>query len=174
MATIIYLIIAISMIVIDQVSKNWAATVLLEGGPIELIRGVFALQYTENRGVAFSMLQDQRWVFIPISVIMTVVLIVMLFRSPMRQSKLFCISTSLVIAGAIGNLIDRVLLGYVIDFLYFSLIDFPIFNIADCCVVIGAILLFAYVLFGMKELEDMPLKSLLFGIEKKQKESDHG
>jgi len=174
MATVLYLIIAVSMIVIDQISKNWAATVLLEGGPIELIRGVFAFQYTENRGVAFSMLQDQRWVFIPVSVIMTVALIVMLLRSPMRKNTLFCISTSLVIAGALGNLIDRIFLGYVIDFLNFSLIDFPIFNVADCCVVIGAILLFVYVLFGMKELEEMPLCTLLFGIKKNQKESDHG
>lgn len=171
---ILYSIIAVALVVIDQVSKNWAATVLRNDGPIGLIPGVFEFHYTENRGVAFSMLQDQRWVFIPVSLLMTLALVLMLFRSPMRKSRLFCISTILVIAGAIGNLIDRIVLGYVVDFLYFSLIDFPIFNVADCCVVVGAVLLFVYLLFGAKEVEELPLCTLLFGIEKRPKESEHG
>lgn len=170
----LYLLLSVSMIVLDQVSKNWAITTLAKNGPIEWIPGVFSFHYTENRGVAFSMLQGQRWVFIPISILMTAFLLVMLFRSPMRQSKLFSISTSLVIAGAIGNLIDRIALGFVIDFLYFSLIDFPIFNIADCCVVIGAILLFFYCMFGMKDIEEMPFRTLLFGIHKKGSDNDRG
>lgn len=164
MSVFISLIISISFLILDQVTKHWAATELLVNGPVELWPGVFHFHYTENRGVAFSLLQDQRWVFIPISLLMTALIIVMLLRSPMRKSKLFCFASALVISGAIGNLIDRIHLGYVIDFLYFRLIDFPIFNIADCCVVIGAILLFTYVLFGMKNMEDMPLKTLFFGI----------
>ena len=174
MAIIPYFLIGFAMIILDQVSKNWAANFLMREGPLPIIPGVFELHYAENRGVAFSMLQDQRWVFIPLSVIMTVALIVLLARSPMRQSKLFSFATVLIISGAIGNLIDRILLGYVIDFLYFSLIDFPIFNVADCCVVVGAGLLFVYCIFGMKEVEEMPLRTLLLGIEKPQKESKHG
>ena len=104
---------------------------------------------------------------------LTVLLTVVLLRSPMRKSKLFCISTVLIIAGAIGNLIDRIVLGKVIDFFSFTLIDFPIFNFADCCVVIGAVLLFAYCLFGMKGMDDLPLCTLLFGIKTKPKESNH-
>lgn len=169
--TFIYLAIIVVLVVLDQLSKYWAAATLLQNGPIPLIEGVFELHYTENRGVAFSMLQDQRWVFIPVSIIMTVVLVVMLMRSPMRKNKWFCASIVLVIAGAIGNLIDRMLLGYVIDFLYFSLIDFPIFNVADCFVVVGAILLFVFVMFGMKEYEELPLRTLLLDIRKRHKRS---
>ncbi len=170
----LYTLLAVGLIILDQLSKYWASTVLLKEGFIEVIPGVFEFHYTQNRGVAFSMLQDQRWVFIPVSILMTLVLITMLIRSPMRRSKLFCISTILVIAGAIGNLIDRIVLGYVIDFLYFSLIDFPIFNFADCCVVIGAILLSVYMIFGSKDLENLPLRTLFLGINKKQEESTHG
>ncbi|MBR5475089.1 MAG: signal peptidase II [Lachnospiraceae bacterium] len=170
---VLYGILAVGLIILDQLSKYWASTTLLQEGFIEVIPGAFEFRYTENRGVAFSMLQDQRWVFIPVSILMTLVLIIMLMRSPMRQSKLFCISTILVIAGAIGNLIDRIVLGYVIDYLYFSLIDFPIFNFADCCVVVGAILLSAYMIFGAKNLENLPLRTLFLGINKKQEESTH-
>ena len=169
--TFLYLAIIIALVIMDQLSKYWAAATLLPNGPIPLIQDVFELHYTENRGVAFSMLQDQRWVFIPVSILMMVVLVVMLMRSPMRKNKWFCASIVLVIAGAIGNLIDRILLGYVIDFLYFSLIDFPIFNMADCFVVVGAILLFIFVMFGMKEYEELPLRTLLFDIRKRHKES---
>ena len=172
--TILSLSIIVSLIVLDQISKNWAATTLAVDGPITLIPNVFEFHYTENRGVAFSMLQDQRWIFIPVSLLMTVVLILMLRRSPMRKSKLFSASVLLIIAGAIGNLIDRILLGYVIDFLYFSLIDFPIFNVADCFVVIGAGLLFIFVMVGMKEYEELPLRTLLFNVHKPTKESHHG
>ena len=172
--TILSLSIIVALIVLDQISKYWAATTLAADGPIALIPNVFEFHYTENRGVAFSMLQDQRWIFIPVSLLMTVILILMLWRSPMRKSKLFSASVLLIIAGAIGNLIDRILLGYVIDFLYFSLIDFPIFNVADCFVVIGAGLLFLFVMFGMKEYEELPLRTLLFNVHKPTKESHHG
>lgn len=171
---IAYGLLALGLVILDQISKNWASATLFQKEFIEVIPGVFEFRYTQNRGVAFSMLQDQRWVFIPVSVLMTAVLILMLIRSPMRRSKLFCISTTLVIAGAVGNLIDRIVLGYVIDFLYFSLIDFPIFNFADCCVVIGAVLLCAYLIFGAKDLENLPLRTLFFGINKKQEESTYG
>ena len=163
--------IIVILILLDQASKYWASITLLQNGPISLIPNVFEFSYTENRGVAFSMLQDQRWIFIPVSLLMTVALILMLLRSPMRKNKLFCSSVILIIAGAIGNLIDRILLGYVIDFLYFSLIDFPVFNVADCFVVIGAGLLFIFTMFGMKEYEELPLRTLLFDIHKPHKES---
>jgi signal peptidase II len=116
------------------------------------------------------MLEGQRWVFIPITLFISGVLLIMMLRSPLRRYQLFNITCVLVLAGAIGNLIDRIAYGYVIDFLYFRLIDSPIFNFADCCVVIGAVLLFVFVLFVMKEDDEMPLRTLFFGIEKKSKE----
>ena len=71
-------------------------------------------------------------------------------------------------------MIDRIVYGYVVDFLYFKLIDFPIFNVADCFVVIGACLLFVFVLFVMKEDDDIPLRTLFLGIMKKEKVQKDG
>ena len=84
------------------------------------------------------------------------------------------ISVVLILSGAIGNLIDRIAYGYVVDFLYFKLINFPIFNVADCYVVIGACLMFLFVLFVYKEPEDLPIRTILLGIPKKKKEDTHG
>ena len=171
MITFISIISAILLIIIDQISKWWAATNLSNGTVIPVIRDYFVLQYTENRGVGFSLLQNQRWLFIPITLLITSVIIIMLFRSPLRRVPVFSCICTLLLAGAIGNLIDRIFLGYVIDFLYFKLIDFPIFNFADCCVVVGAFLLFPCVMFGGINIEDMPLRTLLFGIRKKENQN---
>ena len=169
------LLVFISLLVgIDQATKLWAAANLKDNSAIDVISGVFELQYTENRGVAFSMLQGQRWLFIPLTILVALVILVMMLRSPLRRYKLFSFTCVLILAGAIGNLIDRIVYGFVIDFLYFSLIDFPIFNFADCCVVVGAILLFIFILFGMKGEEDTPLRTLLFGIPVKKKENTDG
>ena len=148
----------------DQFTKHLAVVHLREQPPIVIWPDVFELQYCENPGVAFSLLENQRWIFIPLTVIIMLLVIVVMFRSPLCKHVLFRLSCVLIAAGGIGNLIDRIYLGYVIDFLYFKLIDFPIFNVADCCVVVGAIFLIFYLLFIFKE-EDAPLKTLLFGLK---------
>ena len=173
MICVLYAILAAILIVLDQLTKHWAVTALVQG-PIPVIDDVFEFQFHKNPGVAFSLLEGKQWLFVPISLLMTVLLIAILIRSPLHKSKFFCISIVMVISGAVGNLIDRIMLGYVVDFLYFKWIDFPIFNFADCCVVIGACLLFGYLLLGMRDVEDMPMRTLLFGIHTKSKESDHG
>lgn len=157
---------------IDQLTKWWASTVLLKEGFISVIPGVFEFRYCENTGVAFSLLENQQWFFIPLSLLVTVFILVVLFRSPMNRYKTFMVTCVLIIAGAIGNLVDRIAYGYVIDFLYFRLINFPIFNFADCCVSVGAVLLFVFVLFIYKDAEDLPLRTLLFNIRKKEKPHD--
>ena len=160
----------LALIGIDQLTKWWAVAELKGQPVIEVISGVFELDYTENPGVAFSMLVNQRWLFIPLSLLITGFFLVLLVRSPLRKSVWFNVICTLIVSGAIGNLIDRIVYGYVIDFLSFCLIDFPIFNFADCCVVVGAILMFIAVLFGMKKYEEMPLRTLLFNIPVKEKE----
>lgn len=173
--TVIALLSTLFLIVVDQLTKIWAVTQLhLSDRVISIVDGVFELRYAENPGVAFSMLEGQRWVFIPITVVFAVAIFIMMLRSPLRRYRLFHITCVLILAGAIGNLIDRIAYGYVVDFLYFRLIDFPIFNFADCCVVIGAVLLFVFMLFVMKEDDDTPLRTLFFGIEKKSKEQSDG
>lgn len=173
-AVMLLIVSTIVLIAVDQFTKLWAVAQLHDAERvIPVIDGVFELHYTENRGVAFGMLEGQLWLFVPLTLVVVVLLGVMLIRSPLRHFKLFSIPAVMIIAGAVGNLIDRVLYGYVIDFLYFKLIDFPIFNFADCCVVIGAILLFVFFLFVWKD-DEMPMRTMLFGIEMTEKENGDG
>ena len=175
MLTILLFSTAILLIVADQLTKFWALEQLHHADRIiPVIDGVFEFRYLENRGIAFGMMKGQIWLFIPLTLLISALIIVMLLRSPMRKHKMFSFSAVMVMAGAIGNLIDRIAYGYVIDFLYFRLIDFPIFNFADCCVVIGACLLFLYFLFGTKEYDELPLRTLFFGIPMKKKENTDG
>lgn len=159
---------------IDQVTKYLAVVYLKGQESVPIWPDVFELSYRPNTGVAFSMMEGYRWLFIPVTALVMGLLIVVLARSRMSRHLLFRSSCVLIIAGGIGNLIDRIHLGYVIDFLYFKLIDFPIFNFADCCVVVGAVLLVIYMLFILKEEEGETFGSLLFGARKCRKGNNDG
>ena len=135
---------------IDQLTKWLAIVHLKEKPPFLIIDQVFELTYLENTGAAFGLGKDQawmRWIFIVLTFLILIVLTVVLMSGRYRRYKLVNISGILIIAGGIGNMIDRLVRGYVVDFLYFRLIDFPVFNFADCCVVIGAILLLIFLFF---------------------------
>lgn len=164
------------LVVADQWTKYWAVMHLKGQSAIVLWPEIFELSYTENPGVAFSLLENQRWIFIPVTVAVMLLVLVTLLRSPVRRHWMFRLGASMILAGGIGNLIDRIAYGYVVDFLYFKAIDFPVFNFADCCVVVGAIILFTYLLFFCKSAEDMPMRTLLLGIQKKEvsKHDDRG
>lgn len=143
-----YIILILSIIILDQVTK-YLASVYLKPTPsqtIPLIKNVFHLTYTENRGAAFSILQNRRFLFITVTVLF-IIFTVYYLLTHRRENILIKISLSIVLAGAVGNLIDRIRLGYVVDFMDFRLINFPVFNVADCAVVIGSILLGYYLLF---------------------------
>ena len=171
MFVLVTLLSLLTLVGFDQFTKIWAASELAVNGPIVVVEGAFEFRYCENTGVAFSLLEDQRWLFIPLSILISVVMLLMLYRSPLRRRFLFSCVCVLIAAGGIGNLIDRIVYGYVIDFLYFKLINFPIFNFADCCVSIGAVLLFVFFLFVYKE-DETPLRTLLLGIPQKEKSRD--
>lgn len=174
MLTWIMIVSTVVLIGIDQITKIWATSALANGRVISVIDGVFEFAFAKNTGVAFSMLEGKRWIFIPVTILIGVVILTMMLRSPLRRYRLFNITCVLILSGAIGNLIDRMVYGYVVDFLHATFIDFPIFNVADCFVVIGAGLLFVFALFVMKEDDDTPLRTLFFGIEKKGKEKNDG
>ena len=163
-------VVAALLIVADQVTKILAVTFLKNQPSYPLWEGVFEFQYCENPGIAFSMLEHKQWLFVPVTCLVMVVLATMILRSDLRRSKLFTFSCALILAGGIGNLIDRIAYGYVVDFLYFKLIDFPIFNFADCCVVVGAIVLFAYLMFGCKDSDFTNLRGVVFGSRPPAKE----
>ncbi len=138
-------IVIILMVLLDQLVKYWALIKLSAIGTIPLIDGVFHLTYVENRGAAFGILQDQRWLFLVMTPIILAVLAYVLHKKYIR-TKLGRVSVYLIAAGAVGNLIDRAWHGFVVDLFDFRLIHFPVFNVADIYVVIGVALFFYYYL----------------------------
>lgn len=144
----------ILLIIIDQWTKALAVAHLMNKEPFIIIDGVFQLRYLENRGAAFGMLQGQQTFFLITGIIAVIVLAYVYFKLPWKKRFLPLRAVALFIAGgAIGNMIDRVSLGYVVDFFYFELIDFPIFNVADIYVTCATIVLALLILFYYKEEE---------------------
>lgn len=141
----IALAIGLLIVIIDQAIKYFIATGLKPVGELSVIDGLFKLVYTENRGVAFGMFQNMRWIFVAVTSILLFAIIFYMFRKR-PSGKLFYVSAGLIIGGGIGNLIDRIVLGYVIDYLSLSFFS-PVCNFADYCITIGVILLVIYVLF---------------------------
>ena len=132
----------IGLILIDQLSKVWALSALRGTEGIVVIPNVFELSYLENRGAAFGILQDHQIFFVLITVAAAVILTWIYRRIPQTKKYIpLRISYALIMAGAFGNLIDRVFRGYVVDFFYFKWIDFPVFNVADIYVTVTMILL---------------------------------
>jgi len=143
---------ALLLLVLDQATKLWAASALDYGLPVALT-SFFNLTLVHNTGAAFSFLADaggwQRVFFIVVSGVVSLVLAVWLWRLP-RDARLLGIALALVLGGALGNLIDRVAYGYVIDFLDFHAAGWhwPAFNVADSAISCGVVLLLADGLFG--------------------------
>ena len=145
----------ILLIVADQAAKYWAVSKLKGTSGMTLITGVLELQYLENRGMAFGMLQGKIPLLIALCLLFFCVFLYIYIKIPKTRYYLPLICAALVLAaGAVGNLIDRVFRGYVIDFIYFSLIDFPVFNMADIYVVCSGIFLVFCVCFKYKDESD--------------------
>ena len=140
------------LIAVDQTTKYLAVTNLMNQKPYVVWEGVFELHYLENRGAAFGMLQDQKIFFVLTAVTILAVIVYVLVKAPYQKLYTKLHFTLVFIAGgAIGNLIDRLRYDYVVDFLYFSLINFPIFNVADIYVTLASIYLVILLLFVYKE-----------------------
>lgn len=146
----LYLIVAAIFVVLDQLSKWLVVTYLKPQGSVTLIPNFLKLTYLENRGAAFGSLTDARWVFMIFSVIAIVGVTAYLLCFAENKRTLRW-ALALVIGGGIGNMIDRVALGYVVDFIDFCGIWSYIFNVADSCVCIGMGLLVLYVILSMRE-----------------------
>ena len=140
-----WFVIGLLCLAIDTLTKLYIANNFVAGQSLPLIDGVFHITYHINNGAAFSILQGKT-VFLSIASGAVVIGIVLYIAARKPKNSLLLTSLTLIIAGALGNLIDRVFRGGVIDFLDFRLINFPVFNLADCFVVIGGALLFLYIL----------------------------
>lgn len=137
------------IVILDQVSKYLAKFLFQSGNDKVIIDGMFSLTYLENRGAAFGAFKDQKFILVGVTAVVIIALIVYLYKSK-NITKSLRVALILIIGGAIGNLIDRVCLGYVIDFFHFYIrdtFDWPVFNVADVSVVCGTILMAISILF---------------------------
>ena len=144
----------IILVALDQWTK-YLTIIHLKGQPaIPLIEGVLELQYLENRGAAFGVMQGQQIFFVIFTIILMAVILFYYMRMPDGNRFLpMRILMIAVVAGAIGNFIDRCRFHYVVDMIYFKLIDFPIFNVADCYVTVSVFVFAALILWYYKEEE---------------------
>ncbi|MCD8188734.1 MAG: signal peptidase II [Clostridiales bacterium] len=148
-----YFIVAGFLVGLDQGVKAAIRASLALGEQVVLIPGVVGLNYVQNTGMAFSSLSGRTGLLTIVSFIATVALAVVLAKNLLFSHPLGKWPLTLVMAGAAGNLIDRLFLGYVTDMIQVLFINFAVFNIADCCVVVGGILVLCYVFFFWEKLE---------------------
>ncbi|KRE89610.1 signal peptidase II [Frateuria sp. Soil773] len=156
-----WLLLSAAVIVLDQLSKWWALVALQPAGtPHPVIPGLLNWTLAFNTGAAFSFLADgtgwQRWFFVALAVVISVMLVVWLARTARRDWR-NAAPLALVIGGALGNLIDRLHAAQVTDFIHvhFRQWNYPVFNLADCAITVGAVLLVAFGLFGGREKGDV-------------------
>lgn len=145
MRKIMTFIIAALSIVVDQVIKIFVINNLQPIKSVTVIDNLLTFTYVENKGMAFGMLANQRWIFIALTSIVILALVIAVFNLK-NQSRLFYISAALLIGGGIGNLIDRILYGYVVDYIALSFFP-PVCNFADYCVTAGVIIFLVYLFF---------------------------
>lgn len=139
-------IMIVLIVAFDQITKYFASLKLADGSVVKFIPGVVQFRYAENTGMAFSMLSGARWVFIALTVVVCVGVFYYLFSNRCKSLWLYW-SLGVILSGGIGNLIDRARFGYVVDFIEPTFMDFAVFNIADCAVTCGAVVLIGYLLF---------------------------
>ena len=145
-----YILFIIAIVLADQ----WTKWIVVENiplyGRVEFWPGVLSWTYTKNTGAAWSMLEGQRWLFILIFAVLTVLLLLEYFKFKMPFTALERWLIAAIYAGGLGNIIDRVRLGYVVDMIHTDFMDFPVFNVADCFITCGCIGLMISLIFFNK------------------------
>ena len=145
-------IIAIFAVIADQVTKYIVVQNIEYRDSVPFIKGFMSFYHTRNTGAAISMFSDNRWVFMVFSAISMVIIIYLLAKEYKRHT-LLNVSLAMVLGGGVGNMIDRIRLGYVVDFFRTDFVDFAIFNVADCFITVGAVLLGIYVVIFDAKVE---------------------
>lgn len=159
-STLIALAAICFLIAADQITKMSISSTFEVGESVQVIPGLLDFTYVQNRGAAFGMFADQRWIFLAVTAIMLIVIAIFWAKGFINHFT-GTIAAVLLMAGGIGNMIDRIWLGYVVDFIDISpLFDFAVFNVADCCVTVGAVFLGIYILFFMDNKKaDVPAEN---------------
>jgi signal peptidase II len=160
------------LVFFDQWSKRLAVKHLKDQADIPLIKDVFELSYLENTGMAWGLFAGGRWIFLAGTMVILALILYAFRKAPLtRRYRPLRVVLAVLAAGAAGNLIDRLLHGYVVDFFSFCLIHFPIFNVADCYVVVSGILFVLLFLFYYKDEELAVFVPAFPGRKKKKGES---
>ncbi len=151
MQMLFYGLFALGILAADQISKYFTVQNIPLYGQVPFLDGVLHFTYVQNTGAAWSMMEGMRWVFVALFVVLTALLLFERFKKPLPFSKFerWCIVA--IWAGGLGNVIDRVRLGFVVDMLEVEFIRFPVFNVADCFVTCGCIALIVSLIFFNKE-----------------------
>lgn len=162
----------LGLVILDQLSKTIAAANLKNSDSVTVVKGIFDLTYVENKGAAWGVLSGRMSILVIITIILIPLFVFCMYKininkkllanSKLKGVALLHFDMILLLSGAIGNFIDRITKGYVVDFFQFTFIDFPVFNVADCFITIGAVLFIVVYMFLLKD-EDI---SLLFKGEK--------
>lgn len=142
---ILALVIAAAVVIADQLLKLLVVNTIKINGTVSAVDGLLKFVYVENEGAAFGIFANQRWIFIVLTSIAIIAFIIAVFKLK-TKSKLFYISAALIVGGGIGNLIDRIYLGYVVDYISVSFFP-PVCNLADYAITIGTVLLLCYIFF---------------------------
>jgi signal peptidase II len=165
-----HLILFILLIGIDQAVKFWVKANLMDKDPIVLIPKVLKLQYHQNSGAVWGIMSGKASYLSIFTFFILIFILYLYFKIPMdKKYNAIKIITVFIMAGAVGNWIDRIFLNYVVDFIYFEIINFPLFNIADSYLTVSSILLFILAIFVYKD-EDFAFLDQLFKRKKKDKE----
>ena len=143
---LLYAVIAVALVILDQVVKVLVRTYIPLGTSVGFLPGIMDLTYVQNTGAAFSLFREHTWLLALISAVASVVLVVLRIRR-VFSSTAANVLLSVVLSGAVGNLIDRLFLGYVTDMFKTTFMNFAVFNVADICLVCGIIALCVYVVF---------------------------
>ena len=148
-----WLLLAAVLVVLDQLVKNWVQQSIPLYGVKPFLPGLVELTYVQNTGAAFSLFREHTWILTLISAVASLVILVLLLRRAL-SGRMGQLALALVLGGAVGNLIDRVLHGFVVDMFSLRFMDFAVFNVADIAITGGGFLLCMYVLFFWKKTED--------------------
>lgn len=143
---LLWTLIALACVGVDLLTKQLVIAGMELYDSIPLLPGIIELRYIRNEGAAWGIFSEQRWIFMALSAVAIIALPLIIYKFR-KAPFLFGFSLSLILGGAIGNMIDRIFYGSVVDFLNFQFIEFPVFNAADCFVTVGAVLMFVYIIF---------------------------
>ncbi|MBQ7416364.1 MAG: signal peptidase II [Oscillospiraceae bacterium] len=151
MLFLFFCLFAAAIVVADQITKLLVLQNIPLYGRVDAIPGLFNLTYVQNTGAAFSSFQGMRWLFVALFAVITVLIIVEYFKKPMPFTTFerWCIAA--IYGGGLGNVIDRIRLGYVVDMIELEFMTFPVFNVADCFITCGCIALIVHLAFFNKK-----------------------